>query len=734
MNKNVVVEETVAEIAPSNIAVCTNSWSAHVGCSGYGSLTSFYNYLDQTIIDARSEWTGYVDGELTTFGASVQASFTAWSDEWGSYADFKKYLESYADQVGIDLSSSISETYATQTDLNSTTATAETALASTITNGSDISANLNLLYQTEATLETAIAVARTSLEASIDDVEVTLEQQAYVVNSSHNDFVDAASIEALEVLSAGWEADSTYTDYLGVIGRITDGDSPKDFWQYLGPNYGWRKTSTAQGFTAFGSDRSIYTDANGNITGWTYIGADGLGEDQVNEFGIHADYFYIQNSSTSARPFEIDGSTITLAGNVSIGGTPQTKLSVFHGSVGTGGDFSDLTDLCASVSPTNGDSVLHLTGVSGLDANTMYYFTGSSCSSSESWTTSKGADGSPAYTPVSKGTEGAITLKKDQTYSPSTFDMEYSYFDENGVKQYKPAYFEVKYDSSSSVFWSGNASGIVTSPNLNTSLVLLGTPVAQQKLTVYWYDNSTDMNLLDKEVIPIISEAKDSVVMNLTNDNVTLQAPATGTTGIDYSLASTNVEVYVGGSRKTLKEITWFTTPSYIDIDDTWVLYPVDTASEVEAGAAFIQQLNYSANLTISHTTDSVSVTAIDDSISDTGYIKIGTLYCPSDNSADLVYLTQTFTITLARQGDQGYTGASVDIIFTRSSSSSVVSAPAASADVPDGWCTNPPSNGSTCGGGNVYGIVWASQGVKEVNSDVFVWGTPYRVEGTAIA
>ncbi len=76
----------------------------------------------------------------------------------------------------------------------------------------------------------------------------------------------------------------------------------------------------------------------------------------------------------------------------------------------------------------------------------------------------------------------------------------------------------------------------------------------------------------------------------------------------------------------------------------------------------------------------------------------------------------------LASDGDDGQTGASVNIVFKRA-----VNAPATpgnSAGVPSGWNDSPPSGQNT---------LYAVNGTKAVGASVFTWGTVYQVEGSAV-
>lgn len=80
-------------------------------------------------------------------------------------------------------------------------------------------------------------------------------------------------------------------------------------------------------------------------------------------------------------------------------------------------------------------------------------------------------------------------------------------------------------------------------------------------------------------------------------------------------------------------------------------------------------------------------------------------------------------TVIPIQDGADGLTGASTNTIFRRSSSNP--GAPADSSGIPTAWYDDPPAGTAT---------LWASQGTKDVGDTNFVWGTPYQVEGTAIA
>ena len=77
----------------------------------------------------------------------------------------------------------------------------------------------------------------------------------------------------------------------------------------------------------------------------------------------------------------------------------------------------------------------------------------------------------------------------------------------------------------------------------------------------------------------------------------------------------------------------------------------------------------------------------------------------------------------IGADGEDGATGASVNIVFQRASSAPAT--PSASAGVPSGWYDSPPSGTN---------LLWAVKGTKAVGASTFTWGTVFQVEGTAVA
>jgi len=91
------------------------------------------------------------------------------------------------------------------------------------------------------------------------------------------------------------------------------------------------------------------------------------------------------------------------------------------------------------------------------------------------------------------------------------------------------------------------------------------------------------------------------------------------------------------------------------------------------------------------------------------------------DGTAFTIDTTQT--ITKAKVGVTGSTGASINIVFKRASSTPAT--PSDSPGVPSGWADSPPAGTD---------LLFAVNGTKAVGATNFTWGTVYQVEGTAVA
>jgi len=227
----------------------------------------------------------------------------------------------------------------------------------------DSIAFVNSKIEAYASENLAYAADVETLSATVNGITAELDKQAYVVNGERPLPIDADSLETLSTLSALWEQDNTYLSSLGIIGRVTNPEGTREFYQYLGPNNGWRQTSTATGLTTFGSDKSLYVEGDA-ITGWSYLGGSGEGE-KVSEFTINADNFRVKNSSTtnSITPFEIDATDpanpkIILTGKVVFQGVevPETEDTVTN----LGDWFGNPTSTDKGAPLSNGDFYTNL--------------------------------------------------------------------------------------------------------------------------------------------------------------------------------------------------------------------------------------------------------------------------------------------------------------------------------------------------------------------------------------
>ena len=73
--------------------------------------------------------------------------------------------------------------------------------------------------------------------------------------------------------------------------------------------------------------------------------------------------------------------------------------------------------------------------------------------------------------------------------------------------------------------------------------------------------------------------------------------------------------------------------------------------------------------------------------------------------------------------GNSGLNGASVNIIFQRASTAP--NTPDTSSTIPTDWADSPP---------NAAGFLWASKGTTAVDSNDYLWETPYQVDGSVFA
>ena len=86
------------------------------------------------------------------------------------------------------------------------------------------------------------------------------------------------------------------------------------------------------------------------------------------------------------------------------------------------------------------------------------------------------------------------------------------------------------------------------------------------------------------------------------------------------------------------------------------------------------------------------------------------------------INLTKTQSLAKAIQGELGNTGASVNVIFIRSTTKPDALDP--SSAIPTGWSNSPPTGTE---------LLWASTGQTAVNSLVYTWGAIYQIESSLV-
>ena len=214
--------------------------------------------------------------------------------------------------------------------------------------------------------------------------------------------------------------------------------------------------------------------------------------------------------------------------------------------------------------------------------------------------------------------------------------------------------------------------------------------VKEVKVEVYDTTTSPD-TLLATDTVSIyaVQDGSDAIIGLLTNSAHTVSADNAGTVS-SFSGAGGTFKVFVGGT-----DVTTSCTFSVVGT-------PANTTTSINSSTGVYAITALSANQ------DNVTYQAV---------IPAATAGTAAD-----VTITAIYSISKSKKGDVGDDGASLDIIFQRSSSPAT---PTASSGTPSGWDTNPPAGTNT---------LWASQGVKAVGATNYTWGTPYQVEGTSVA
>lgn len=164
----------------------------------------------------------------------------------------------------------------------------------------------------------------TTLSASIDDLSADITEVMKVTAGTFT-FWDTLPLDATNIGEVKYTTNSLYPsgDANSVDTASLDG-VPNTLWQYLGTgwepaNNGWREIENIEGTLAV--NKSITTDVNGNITGWTY--SDGSGTED-GTFKVLANKFTVGDGASESVPvFTVEGDQAVFQGKVTFtsGGT-----------------------------------------------------------------------------------------------------------------------------------------------------------------------------------------------------------------------------------------------------------------------------------------------------------------------------------------------------------------------------------------------------------------------------
>ena len=215
--------------------------------------------------------------------------------------------------------------------------------------------------------------------------------------------------------------------------------------------------------------------------------------------------------------------------------------------------------------------------------------------------------------------------------------------------------------------------------------------VKEVKVEVYDTTTSPD-TLLATDTVSIyaVQDGSDAIMGFLTNNAHTVSADNSGAVS-SFTGSGGTFKVFVGGT----------------DVTTSCTFSVSGTPSNITTG--------------IVATTGVYSITALSADIANVTYQAV--IPAATAGTAADVTITAIYSISKSKKGDVGDDGASLDIIFQRSSSSPAT--PTASSGTPSGWDTNPPAGTDT---------LWASQGVKAVGATNYTWSAPYQIEGTSVA
>jgi hypothetical protein len=301
------------------------------------------------------------------------------------------------------------------------------------------------------------------------------------------------------------------------------------------------------------------------------------------------------------------------------------------------------------------------------------------------------------------------------TYTPTFLSLTASFYDTSGTEYTKAVRVTPNYASGTDYMYYDNDAGAHTDSEIVLSIddgdgtVFSGTGIGNKLatkdvvVTATFTDPSTSQTSTMVETVYIISDGADgldAITVISTNQAHTLPADSAGTVS-SYAGSGTTISVYEGTTQ--------------LDYDGTGTANGKWTVSVTPV------------NITAGSITDVGSTAVVGDHSSMTA-TQASASYAISGKRTNGDSFTastiQTFTKSVAgTNGTNGQTGASVNIVFIRNATQP--STPAPSSGVPSGWSDSPPSGTD---------LLWASQGTKGVGDTNFTWGTPYQVEGTAVA
>lgn len=258
-------------------------------------------------------------------------------------------------------------------DLQSEVQSLDFSLAKIVPGGAtfqEINSNLAVVQDNQASLVEDVqiqannygsAVSRLqTLEASSGEYSAKLIELATVAAGKWQEWQGSVTTGALSESYIGYVAFTTTNSYPNgatfgdgnLAPYTTDAEgnqiyAPTDgsgnfyyLWQYLGVGLGnpatgyWQQIEDVEG--TFGAAKSIYTDSDGNITGWSYKGGSG----DHSEFNILADTFKVANGNVALPVFVVDttpgSEKVTFSSDVEIDGSLLVDGSVTADSIATG--------------------------------------------------------------------------------------------------------------------------------------------------------------------------------------------------------------------------------------------------------------------------------------------------------------------------------------------------------------------------------------------------------------